>query len=425
MKKIKINKTNEIVYYEKLNTGLDVYLYPNDKVQSFYLTYNVKFGSMDTCIKLDDTRKVLTFPRGTAHFLEHQMFQNEGGSTAFEDFSILGSSVNAYTSYDITCYEVMSSTFFKENLETLFKFVNTPVFDDASINKEKKIITSEIDMYNNLPEAVSTFKLEYNLNINDEHKYTISGEAGDIDKIDSKTLYKAYETFYSHDNSFLILTGNFVPLEALAILKECIKKYPIVSPKKITKIKKKEPLKVASERETIKMNVNKKKISLAYKIDRKPFSSYNTFLFSTYINIILDIIYSNSGDFYSDVSKSHIIEEDFSYKGELRDDYIKIGFNYNSEYVDESVELIRNALLNYKIDKDDLSRIKKVYIASYIRSFNDIITAQENILSDILDKNEINTNIIELYEKINLKTINTVLEEIKKFNEVIFIIETD
>ena len=146
---------------------------------------------------------------------------------------------------------------------------------------------------------------------------------------------------------------------------------------------------------------------------------------NTYINIILDIIYSNSSDFYSDVSKSHIIEEDFSYKGELRDDYIKIGFNYNSEYVDESVELIRNALLNYKIDKDVLSRIKKVYIASYIRSFNDIITAQENILSDILDKNEINTNIIELYEKINLKTINTVLEEIKKFNEVIFIIETD
>ena len=48
LKKIKINKYNETVYYEKLDNGLEVYMWPNENVNSYYATLSVKYGSVDT-----------------------------------------------------------------------------------------------------------------------------------------------------------------------------------------------------------------------------------------------------------------------------------------------------------------------------------------------------------------------------------------
>lgn len=424
MKKLKILKTDEVIYYEKLESGLDVYMYPNDKMQSFYLTYNVRFGSMDNLVHIDGQKKKASFPHGTAHFLEHQLFQNDDGS-AFYEFSLLGSSVNAYTSYDVTCYEVISNTCFKENLETLFKFVNTPFFDEKSIQNEKKIIANEIKMYEDLPDAVSNFGLEYNLNINDDHKYTISGTIEDIKKIDNKTLYKAYETFYSHENSFLVLTGAFLPHEALGILKEIIKKYPGVKPKKITRIQKREPLKVFKKKEIYKMNIDMPKINIAFKIDKTPLSKIDTFTLSTYINAILDLKFSISSDFYEKVTDEHVIDGNIDYSVEIRDDYIKIGFKYSSDYITESVNLIKKAFLSKNITKSDVERIKKVYIASYLRTFNDVISIQESLASDILENNKINTEIIDIYNGMNLKQINEIDNTLDISNESIYIIEAE
>ena len=307
MKKIRLNNTNEVIYYEKLDNGLDVYMCPKDNCESFYLTYNIKFGSMDTLVKVANEKKKVSFPQGTAHFLEHQLFQNENNKTAFEDFANLGSTVNAYTSYKLTCYEVMGSTKFKENLECLYKLVNTPIFQDKSIENEKKIITNEINMYDASPLAMLTFGLEYNLNIYDKHKYSISGTVSDIDKITSKILYKAYDTFYSKENSFMVIVGNFSHLEALGILKEIIKKYKNIIYKKYTIISRKEPLKVENKSTVKIMSVDKPKVNIAFKIDKRSLNKYSNL--KIYLDMLLDIKFSNSSDFYEIVSLNHIIDD--------------------------------------------------------------------------------------------------------------------
>ena len=38
MKKIKLENTNEVLYYDKLDNGLEVYMLPNNNVNKFYLT---------------------------------------------------------------------------------------------------------------------------------------------------------------------------------------------------------------------------------------------------------------------------------------------------------------------------------------------------------------------------------------------------
>ena len=46
MKKIKIKGIDEFVYYEKLDNGLEVYLYTNDNVRNNYVTFTTKYGSI-------------------------------------------------------------------------------------------------------------------------------------------------------------------------------------------------------------------------------------------------------------------------------------------------------------------------------------------------------------------------------------------
>ena len=82
-------------------------------------------------------------PNGIAHYLEHLMFNMPNGS-AFDYFSKLGSSVNAYTSYDLTCYEVYATKNFKENLNYLLDYVQTPYWTKEMINNALPFLSTAV-----------------------------------------------------------------------------------------------------------------------------------------------------------------------------------------------------------------------------------------------------------------------------------------
>ena len=117
LKKIKINKYNETIYYEKLDNGLDVYMWPNNNVSSYYATLSVKYGSVDTNFKIKN--KTYEVSKGIAHFLEHVKFNEGPNRTAHEYFNKLGSSINAFTTFDYTSYEVTATDKIKENITHL------------------------------------------------------------------------------------------------------------------------------------------------------------------------------------------------------------------------------------------------------------------------------------------------------------------
>ena len=97
MKKITINHVNEDIYFEKLDNGLDVYLYVNKNMHNNYVTFTTKYGSVNNEFGLGKDGKFYKVPNGIAHFLEHKLFTKEDGSDVMEDFSKLGCSSNAYT----------------------------------------------------------------------------------------------------------------------------------------------------------------------------------------------------------------------------------------------------------------------------------------------------------------------------------------
>ena len=75
MKKIQIERINEIVYEHELPNGFKIYIWPYKMVSDIYLTLTIKYGSIDTTCELNN--KKINVPNGMAHFLEHIKFNQQ------------------------------------------------------------------------------------------------------------------------------------------------------------------------------------------------------------------------------------------------------------------------------------------------------------------------------------------------------------
>lgn len=423
MKKIVYKGVEDTVYYEKLPNGLDVYMYPSDTAKNFYLAYNVRFGSVDTEFKVGKEKRFTSVPNGTAHFLEHQMFQEDDGHTAFEYFATLGSSVNAFTTYNYTSYEVTASDHFKENLEYLLRYVENPVFKQNSVSKERGIIKEEIRMYDNTPMSVLNFGLEYNLNNVDGHKYLISGTEEDIKEISAETLQNCYDAFYTPSNMFLVLTGKFLPLEALGIIKSVENEREEQPRKKITRKVYKEPVEVDLPYDVREMDVSVPKLKVAYKIDKDDFKNYSDLDLKIYLDAILVAKFSDISDLYESLTEQNLVMYGMYATRDVRDDYVVLTFEMETDYRDQVLDLIRAELRNIKLSKEELERVKKSNIAAFILHFNDIMDVAQDIEDDVLSSNRITDDIFDIYKNMDLRMANDIASKINIDNECVYFID--
>lgn len=89
MEKIRIKNLEEDVYYEKLDNGLEVYLYTKDDIYTNYVTFTTKYGSVYNDFVPIGESKIRSFPKGIAHFLEHKVFTEKEDPQPMEFFFLL------------------------------------------------------------------------------------------------------------------------------------------------------------------------------------------------------------------------------------------------------------------------------------------------------------------------------------------------
>ena len=207
MKTINMKDVDEKIYYEKLDNGLEVYLYPTKKTKNFYITISVKYGANVT--KYKNEKETIEVIPGSAHFLEHKVMalsENEDISKRIND---LGSLANAWTSYYGTNYNIFGSINLRENLRLLLDiFYNTDI-NEKNVEEEKGIIGEEIDMYKDQLDGELSKKLFDNLFHDSYVKNTVLGERKDVEKITAKHLNQIYKDFYATNNTFIIVCGDF------------------------------------------------------------------------------------------------------------------------------------------------------------------------------------------------------------------------
>ena len=423
MEKIRIIGTNEILYYDKLNNGLEIYIIPNNNQKNFYITYNVKFGSTNTEFKKNNEKTYKKVPNGIAHYMEHLMFNMENGS-AFDYFSKLGASVNAFTSYNITCYEVYSSTYFKENLNYLLDYVNTPYFTNELINNERGIITEEIKMYDNNPTTELTYKAFKNIFVNDNRKNLISGTIEDIKNINKDNIMECYNTFYNPNNMFVVITGNVNPSEAIAIIEknQNAKEFYNIE---YTNKEINEPKIVNTKYQELNMNVETNKVSISYKIPKKLFKKLdiNNEVLKIYIGLLFNILYGVTSNIQNELICSKITNNGININKTYTKDYIVVSLTTETDYVDTFIRYIEKEFDNINIDKETLNRKTKVFKSNYILHFDDIEMVNNTIQDNVIENNKFIDNYIEIYDNLNIETMNEIIKLLKNISKSILVIK--
>lgn len=417
MKKIKLENTNEVLYYDKLDNGLEVYMLPNNNVNKFYLTLNTRFGSINTKFKYDN--KEYDMPKGIAHYLEHLSFNMENGSV-FDHYSKIGSSINAFTTYDITSYNVTSNNSFKENLEYLLEYVYTPYFTKELFQSEKGVIEEEVKMYKDDPGMTIVNGTLNNVFVNDERKYLVGGTVKDVKSIKLEDVITCYNAYYNPKNMFLIITGNFNPNEALAITSEQMNKLNINNDFNVKDIYPKEPEKVNKKEEIIKMNVDKPKVSIGIKIPKNNFKNLklDNYLLKIYISSILDINFGNTSLLLEELQKGSIVD-DLDYTVIESNDYfivLILSSTYYPEYFKDKIIEKFNSL---NIEDSDLKRVAKVNISNYILLFDSVVAVNNYIMDEVMDNNEVNTGFMNIMRNLNIDTCKKILTKLNNYDYTI------
>ena len=204
-------------------SGLQILIYPKPAFHGVFAIFGTKFGSIDCAFSRGG--EILRCPAGTAHFLEHKLFEGEEGS-AFERYAKTGASANAYTSFDKTCYLFSCTDHAEESLRILLSFVTAPYFTKETVEKELGIIGQEIRMYDDDP----NWRVMFNLLESAYHihpvRLDIAGSAESIAEITPETLYEFYGKYYNLRNMTLCVAGRIDPETVLSVADELLKPAP-------------------------------------------------------------------------------------------------------------------------------------------------------------------------------------------------------
>ena len=407
MKTISLSGLDMDYYVETLNNGLEIYMLPYENKNNYFISFATRFGSEIVEFK-DENEESHKLPLGIAHFLEHKMFEQESGEDPFTFFSRNGTGCNASTSFDNTQYICYGNKKFEENLEYLISFVNDPYYTDSNVNKEKGIITEEINMYEDMPDI----KLEMELRKNIFHKHPrridIAGTVEEINKITKEDLYSCYSNFYIPNNMFILIVGNFNKEKAVEIIKKKLDYKKKEQLPKIERVEEKDEIKKSKTK--ITSNIEIPKLAYGLKIPTKNLK-LDSIELDLYLNILTTILFGASSEFRERVRNEKIVNGIHT-EWESLEDFRIFYLMATTKDPDKLEEEIKDEISNLTITENSFNRIKKVWIANEIRMIDNIDATVNNLYDDILKYGSINSDRIDKIKNMKLKVLEELIKKI-------------
>ena len=421
MQKITINKINEDIYYEKLDNGLDVYLYTNKNMNNNYVTYTTKYGSIYNEFE-DSNGKMIKLPNGIAHFLEHKVFAQKEGPQPEEFYGANGALSNAYTTFKNTSYLFSGVNNLEDNVNYLLDFVGNLYLTKENVESEKGIIIQEINMCNDRPSDILYDKIRLNTIKNNPFRESIIGTVKEVKSITKEMLETCYNKFYNPSNMFLVVTGNFDKDKMLKVIKDNQSKKKF-SKGKIGKIKTfKEPDEIVKEKEIVKCNTSIPKMAYSIKIPIKDFDIDSRKL-SIYMFIIFNLLFGDTSQFDEECKRDGIITSTLFYNMLNIDTHLIVSLINNGEKYEELIKRIDDKLKHIEFTASDLERKKKVLISNEIFSYENVEMINDMIVDNIIFDNKIETDIVGIIRSLNLDELNEIVRKINFDNKSIVILK--
>ena len=349
---------NQTVYETTLENGLRVRLIPMTGFHKTYAMLTTDFGAVDR--SLPDGQPI---PAGMAHFLEHKLFE-KADHDAFDLFGALGADANAFTAFTQTSYLYSTTGHFKENLDVLLDFVQTPYFTDQTVQKEIGIISQEIRMYNDNPDSRLYMGMLGNLYPHDPLADDIAGTEESLQKITPELLYAAHAAYYQPEYLTLQLAGNLDPEETLQWIKanQAQKAFKAPTGKAITFEVADPTGKDILPYRHLTMPVSRPKVIVGLRGVQSTTDPRVRLKRQLAISLMLELLFDDTGRHYQDLYNRGIIDDSFSFNFESNR-----GFNFalfateteqQAAFRDAISQLVENASVELAAVKDQFMMLK-------------------------------------------------------------------
>jgi len=389
---------DEVVHRHVFPSGLTAYVVHKPEFTRSYATIGTRYGSVDT--RLGPRRSGKPIPDGTAHFLEHKMFETPDGD-AFDAFAARGASANAYTSFTNTQYLFGTSDAYTDNLTTLFELVYDLHLSPENVEKEKGIIGQEIAMYDDDPDWRIYFGALQCLYAKHPVRIDIAGTAETIAPITMELLQEVHRTYY-HPRNMILAAVSPEPVEhTLAVAEEQLGKRrfgraPGPRPQAPRESRR------AHQREwSLRLPVSRPRLLLACK-DSAPGRGGKTLLRREIASAIaLDCLFGNSGSIYLALYEAGLIDESFS-AGYTADPTFAFGLlGGESDNVGRLRKELDRQLARARrdgVDRAAFERMRNKELGGFARAFN-----SPQAIAHVLTANYLRGTTIQDYRELLLK----------------------
>ncbi len=396
---------DEGYYTVEHKSGLKIFVYPKEGYASTYAVFGTKYGSIDTRFKRSDRAEFTEIPAGTAHFLEHKLFESEE-LDAFQRYAKTGASANAYTSFDRTCYLFTCTGHFKENFEILLDFVRHPYFTEETVRKEQGIIGQEIDMYKDSPEWECLFNMLGAMYHKHSVKIDIAGTKDSIAQITADMLFSCYDTFYNLSNMALAVAGNTTVEEVLEVADRLLQ---ADEPVTVERAFEQEPEAIVAPYVETTLPVATPTFCFGYKeFYETPDRSLKEEIAKT---IILDVLAGQMSPFFKELLDEGLVNNTFSTEYFNGYNYAAVIFSGESKdpkTVAQRIKARITAMKKELISAEDFEIARKKQYGKTVRAFSDVDVVANSLIVSHFENEELFSE-FEFIKSLTLDYVNEVL----------------
>ncbi len=216
------------VIEKKLPSGLTFLFYPYEREKVVTVKLCVKVGSSY------ETEK----QAGITHLIEHMIFKGtkeKGPEEIAGAIEKEGGYMNAFTSYDYTCYYVAGPSKITETaLEVLSDAVFHPYFPPEELKREKEVVIEEMKMRLDNPATVLFETLMSESYTKYPYRRPIIGYEKTVRHFSREDLLNYVNEFYTPENMVLVIVGDIGFKKVYSLVKKYFSHLPERKLKKVS-----------------------------------------------------------------------------------------------------------------------------------------------------------------------------------------------
>ena len=364
MEKIK-NSFNQNVYTFKTKSGLKVIGVHKPGFKKSAAYYATPFGALNLKQKVNG--EVITHKSGVAHFLEHKLFEDEK-KDVLAQFSDLGASGNAFTSYDQTVYYFAHNGDIKAPLKLLLSFVSKFEVSAQSVEKEKGIIVEEIKMYEQMPHMKLLNETYRNLFHTYPFIYDIAGTESSVNATTVDDLHQAFKLNYNDSRMVLVVVSAELPDVIEALVHEAVRDHDAQNVV-VEDVFDDEPDDVVFASRILEENLEASKMSFSYKI---PYHGNQKQKDEFLVSMLLEMNFTELNPEYQAWLDDGIILSTFEYGVDFRDTFAMISFYNEGDNTEGFAALIASKMDDLNVSSHLFDLLSRRYYGEMIASLDSV-----------------------------------------------------